>query len=101
MVLSIVNHMNETEPTREYDFLEGELETLLLEYWRLQSIDLKNIDKGKMKNIHTHFNETFNYTCTLLLKLNENFNENALQREKTTVMASSLAMVHPAKISNT
>jgi len=45
----MVQHMDEHDPNRSYDFEEGELETMLLEYWRVQCVDLQTVDVKKYK----------------------------------------------------
>jgi len=93
-VLTMVHHMNDQEPVRVYDFMEGELETILLECWRLQSVDLQTLDCKKFKNFKPHFDISFKYTCHQLTELSKNFNKNNV-KEKNKIILSGVATVDP------
>lgn len=99
MVMHIITHLNETAPDREYDFLEGELETLLLEYWRLHSQDLKMFDKSKLKSFHEQSNAIFRYTCFQLFNLNESMkdqkNSSSIRNNIVAPLSKHMAKIHP------
>lgn len=63
--------LNKNRPKRDFDFQEGELDIMMLEYWRLETSDMENIPKNKSELMNAkglHFVEAFHYTYGLLTK---------------------------------
>lgn len=47
-IMTILGVLNERYPHRTHDFLEGELEILMMELWYLCSTDMQKIDEKKL-----------------------------------------------------